>query len=136
MVKTILSIIGSMIFPPSVLPRVCVGPSIVPEHLGRVNISWDTLPCHLQNGADITGYIIQYTSLSTGVARRIPSSSQSVQCYQEFGDLHSCVAAFSIFPHNQAYGIQVAAQNNFGEGPFSDPINATVPISQGIVLRL
>ena len=88
------------------------------------------------SGADIVSYIIHYTPMSTGVTKRISSSSGSVECYQEFGGLHSCVAAFSVFSNNQAYVIRVAVQNNFGEGPFSDPINETVPISQGIVLRL
>ena len=58
----------------------------------------------------------------------ISSSSGSVECYQEFGGLHSCVAVFSVFPKNQAYSIQVAAQNNFGDGSFSDPISITVPV--------
>ena len=55
-----------------------------------------------------------------------------MECFQEFGGLYSCVAAFSVFPINQAYSIQLAAQNNFGDGSFSNPINVTllsVPVS-------
>ena len=52
-----------------------------------------------------------------------------MECHQEFGDLYSCVAAFSLFPKNQVYSIQVAAQNNNGEGSFNDPINISVPVS-------
>ena len=115
--------------PPPVLPRVCVGRSTVPKYLGKVNISWDLLPCHLQNGADITSYNILYTRLSTGVTIRIPSSSGNVECSPQFGGLYSCVVANSLIPNNQAFSIQVAAQSDNGEGSFSDPINISTPIS-------
>ena len=117
--------------PPAILLRVCVGPSTSPQHQGKVNISWDPLPCHLQNGADITSYTIQYTRLSTGVATRITIFHRDVNCSQEVGDLYSCVVAELLIPSYQAYSIQVnvAAQNNYGEGSFSDPINVTLPVS-------
>ena len=116
--------------PPPVLSRVCVGPSTVPKHLSKVNISWDLLPCHLQNGADITNYIIQYTRWTTNVTTRISSSSGStMECFQEFGDLYSCVVATLLIPSDQAFSIQVAAQSDNGEGSFSDPINISTPVS-------
>ena len=115
--------------PPPVLPRVCVGLSTVPNYLGKVNISWDLLPCHLQNGADFTSYIILYTRLSTGETTRISSSSRNVECSQEFGDLHSCVLATLSIPDNQAFSIQVAAHSDNGEGSFSDPINISTSVS-------
>ena len=117
--------------PPPVLPRVCVGPSTVPEYLGRVNISWNLLPCHLQNGADISGYIILYTRLSTGATTRISSSSGSVDCREGFGGLYSCAVGTLLIPNNQlqAFSIQVAAQNNNGDGSFSDRINISTPVS-------
>jgi hypothetical protein len=123
--------IGSMRSPPAILPRVCIGPSTSPQHQGRVNISWDPLPCHLQNGADVTinNYFILYTRLSTGVARRIFSFHSDIECSTEVSGLYSCVVAESLIPSNQAYSIQVAARNNYGEGPFSDPINVTLPLS-------
>ena len=130
-----LNTLGSMTSPPAVLPRVCVGPSISPQHQGRVNISWDPLPCHLQNGADITNYIIQYTRLSTGVATRITGFHSGVNCRQAVGGLYSCVVAESLIPSNQAYSIQVAAQNNYGEGIFSDPINVSLPVSSRCQLK-
>ena len=42
------------------LSRVCVEPSTLPEDItqGQINISWEPLSCHLQNGADIFGNII------------------------------------------------------------------------------
>ena len=128
--------IGSERAPPAMLPRVCVGPSISPQHQGRVNISWDPLPCHLQNGADVTGYIIQYTRLSTGVVTRISSSHGGVECSQEVGGPYSCVVAESLIQNNDVYSIQVAAQNNYGEGSYSDPINVPLPISSRCYLKL
>ena len=115
--------------PPAMLPRVCIGQSTSPQHQGRVNISWDPLPCHLQNGADISFYNIQYTRLSTGVTKRIFSFHSDVECSPEVGGLYSCVVAESVIPSNRTYSIQVAAHNNDGEGPFSDPINVSLPIS-------
>ena len=121
--------LGSESSPPAVLPRVCVGPSTSPQHQGRVNISWDPLPCHLQNGADVTSYIMQYTRLSTGVTRRITSYHSDVECSQEVGGLYSCVVAESLIQNNDIYSIQVTAQNNYGEGSYSDPVNVSLPVS-------
>jgi hypothetical protein len=121
--------IGSMRSAPAILPRVCVGTSTLPQYQGRVNISWDPLPCHLRNGADVTGYIILHTRLSTGVTTRISSSRRDVECSQEVGGLYSCVVAEWLISSNQAYSIQVAAGNSYGEGSFSDPINVTLPLS-------
>ena len=132
------TVLGSMRSPPAILPRVCVGPSTSPQHQGRVNISWDLLPCHLQNGADVTSrdYIIHYTPKSTNVTRRIISFHSDVQCSQEVGGLYSCMVAESLIPSNQAYSIQVAAMNFFGEGSFSDPVNVTLPVSSRCYLIL
>ena len=124
--------------PPGKFPRVCVGPSTSSQHQGRVNISWDPLPCHLQNRADVTSYTIQYTRLSTGVVTRISSSNRNVNCSQEvaIGGLHSCVVSESLIPSNQAYSIQVAAVNNNGEGLFSNPVIASVPVSSRCYLLI
>ena len=112
------------------LPRVCVGPSMSPQYPGRVNISWDPLPCHLQNGADINGYIINYTRLLTGVTKQIASSHNSVNCSQEVGGPYSCLVAESLLHSHHSYGIQIAAQNNYGDGSFSDPIiNVSLPVA-------
>jgi hypothetical protein len=132
----ILLYIGSERSPPAMLPRVCVGPSTSPQHQGRVNISWDPLPCHLQNGADITGYIINYTRLSTGEAIRITSSRNDVECSQEVGGPYSCVITESLIPRNLAYSIQVAAMNNNGESLFSDPVNVSLPLSSRCYINI
>ena len=124
--------VGSKRAPPSQLLRVCVGPPTSPAHRtqGRVNISWDPLPCHLQNGADITGYIIQYTRLSTGEATNISSFNTRLICRQESGGPYSCLAASSFFISRAIYSFRVATQNVYGIGSFSNPIIATIG-SQG-----
>ena len=123
--------------PPPKLPRVCIGPPTlqVDQTQGRFNLSWDPLPCHLQNGADISGYIIQYTQLSTGVATRVSDHHPRFLCGQEPGGPFSCRVAYSWFKPNQTYSFQVAARNRHGDGFFSDPVTAEsipIPISQGI----
>ena len=111
---------------PSQVSRVCVGPPTSPQHQGRVNISWDPLPCHLENGADVANYIIQYTLLSTGVPTNISSSDSRLLCHQEPGGPYSCVAATSLFISDETYIFQVAAQNVFGVGSFSAPVLTTM----------
>ena len=108
--------------PPSQLSRVCVGsPTSTSHHNeGRVNICWDPLPCHLQNGADVS-YIIQYTNLSTGVSTNIPTDKKTF-CHQEPGGPYSCLLAASLFIPDVTYSFQVAAENVRGVGPFSDPV--------------
>ena len=108
---------------PSQLPRVymCVGPELGSQ--GRVNISWDPLPCHLQNGANIRDYIIQCTTLPGGQPKPIYSSTDSkVECHQEPGGPYSCLASSSFFLLHVTYSFQVAAQNSFGAGSFSTPV--------------
>ena len=113
--------------PPSQVPRVCVGPATSPQYQGRVNISWDPPPCHLQNGANVTdrNYIIQYTRLLTGVPTNISSTDSQVGCRQEPGGPNSCMAATSLFVSDETYSFQVAAQNVFGVGSFSAPVLTT-----------
>ena len=112
---------------PSQLSRVCAGSDVF---VGKVNISWDRLPCHLQNGADITGYIIQYSPTSGGEAQNV-SSAQMI-CDQESGGPYRCLIAGSLFIPTQTYTFQVAAINSYGVGPFSDPVDAT-QVSQGTI---
>ena len=108
---------------------MCIGPptSLADRAQGRFNISWDPLPCHLQNGADITDtdYIIQYTSLTTGIPRNISVSDTGVDCLQESGGPYSCVVATGWrFISRVTYSFQVAAQNIYGVGSFSNPVIA------------
>ena len=117
--------------PPSQLQRVCVGPPTSLQHQSRVNISWDPLPCHLQNGADVVGYIIQYFRLPNGVPSSISSFDGRLLCRQEPGGPYSCVTQISFFIPGVTYSFQVAAQNVYGIGSLSDPVT-TVYGSQGI----
>ena len=111
---------------PSQLPRVCVGQPTSPADRtqGKLNISWDPLPCHLQNGADVTVYSIQYTQLPAGEPNIIVSTDRRVECRQELGGPYnySCLAASSLFIPRVTYSFQVAAQNSFGVGSFSNSV--------------
>ena len=100
----------------------------------KVNISWDPLSCHLQNGADVTVYNIQYvyTQLLGGGPNIIVSTDSRVECRQEPGGPYSCLASSSFFISRVTYSIQVAAQNSFGVGSFSTPVLITYN-PQGIV---
>ena len=117
---------------PSQLPRVCVGrpTSLADGTQGKLNISWDPLPCHLQNGADVTVYSIQYTQLPDGGPNIINSTDGKVECRQEPGGPYSCLAASSFFISHVTYNFQVAARNSFGVGSFSNSV-ITVYGSQG-----
>ena len=135
-----LAYLGSSMSLPSKLSRVCIGPSTLLEdqRQGRFNISWDPLPCHLQNGTGISGYTIQYTRLSISIATTISNCHASLQCAQELGGPYSCQVTSVLFNSNEMYSFQVAARNKFGDGSFSDPITKSIPIilSQGMMLQL
>ena len=116
---------------------MCIGPptSLADRTQGRVNISWDPLPCHLQNGADVTDtdYIIQYTRLTTGVPRNIFVFDTGMDCLQESSGPYSCVVAAGLrFTPGVTYSFQVAAQNIYGVGSFSNPVNIAVHHPLGI----
>ena len=109
---------------PSQLPRVCVGrpTSLADQTQGKVNISWDPLPSHLQNGADVTVYNIRYTRLPGGESNIIFSTNSKVECHKEPSGPYSCLAASSFFIPHVTYSFQVAAQNSFGVGSFSNSV--------------
>ena len=101
---------------------MCVGPSL---YQGRSNTSWDPLPCHLQNGADIIdNYIIQYTLLPNGEPINISSSDNNLERHQDSGGHYSCTLHASLFTFGETYSFQVAAQNIYGLGLFSNPVIA------------
>ena len=121
--------LGLMKTVPARLHRVCAA-----SPGDMINISWDPLPCLLQNGADITGYIIRYSPTSGGEARNV--SSAQMTCGQESGGPYRCLIAGSLlFIPTQIYAFQVAAINSYGNGPFSDPVNASLS-SNGTILIL
>ena len=128
-------ILGRMKSRPSQLQRVCVGSptSSAQQTLGRLNISWDPLSCHLQNGADIAEYIIQYTRLPNGTPSNISISDSRLECHQVADYPYSCLANRSLFISDEIYRFQVAVQNGFGVGSFSNPV-IFVYSSQGKVL--
>ena len=115
--------------PPSQLQRVCVGPptSSAQQTLRRLNISWDPLSCHLQNGANITSYTIQYTRLPNGTPSNISSHDSRLECRQVADGPYSCLAYASLFitTPGEIYRFQVAAQSVRGIGSFSNPVTFT-----------
>ena len=102
---------------------MCFGPTTA----NKQNISWDLLPCHLQNGADITGYIIQYSPTSGGEAQNISSSDSRVNCGVESGGPYRCSLHSSLFTLGVSYSYQVAAVNSYGVGPFSGQVIGMIP---------
>ena len=117
--------IGDMRGRPSQLQRVCVGQSSLQQQLNQLNISWDPLPCHLQNGANITSYIIQDTRLPSGTPRNISSPDKRLECHQVADGPYSCEADDSLFitRTGETYRFQVAPQSVHGIGSFSNPVN-------------
>ena len=95
-----------------------------PRTSNNLNISWDLLPCHLQNGADITGYIIQYGPTFGGEAQNVSRSDSQAYCGVESGGPYKCLFSDSVLDTTTgvSYTFQVAAVNRYGAGPFSDPV--------------
>ena len=123
--------------PPSKLQQICV------EHLSgdhtRLNISWEPLPCHLQNGANITSYNIRYRLASDSGDRvqTLSSVSKRFDCRQEPGGPYRCLTKIltdsTRLMQNKKYIFQVAVVNNQLNGSYSDPVSATPggPIHNG-----
>ena len=107
--------LGSVNSVPSQLQNACITGD-------RVNISWDLLPCHLQNGADIIDYTIQYSLTSGGEAWNASSSDRQFVCTQKPRSRYTCRVAATLLELYQTYTFQVAARNSDGVGPFSDPV--------------
>ena len=110
---------------------MCVGP---PIH-NKLNIFWDLLPCHLQNGADITGYIIQYSRTSGGEAQNISSSDNQLTCEVYGGRYQQCLSLSTVityFTSGSSYTFQVAVVNSNGVSPFSDPVISEIYVQTGI----
>ena len=116
---------------PAQIIRVCAGPEQPATQRGGVNISWDVLPCHLTNGADISGYIIQYSHQS-GYERNISTSDNVLkQACRPSSHRYSCLVSESLglLQRDVTYTFRVAAQNRYGVGPFSDPVLGMIDIT-------
>ena len=114
---------------------MCIGPSIQ----SKLNIFWDLLPCHLQNGADITDYIIQYSRTSGGEARNISSSDNQLTCEVYGGRYQQCFSLTIVtilFIYGFSHTFQVAVVNRYGVGPFSDPITTIINVQSIYIIIL
>ena len=106
---------------PSKVPNVCAEVETMSTDQ-RLRISWDRLPCHLQNGANITHYIIRYSLTSGEEVGTIDNSGTDASCaYISSGDSWQCSI---VAEQNKMYTFQVAAHSNIGVGRFSDPVCA------------
>ena len=74
-----------------------------------VSVKYRSPENSLRNG-DVTGYVIRYTRVGTGVSQMITINSRSN------GSLISGLMAYTN------YSVQVAAVNVNGTGPFSDVV--------------
>ena len=121
---------GSMNSEPSKVPNVCAEVDRN-DHLNReLRISWDHLPCHLQNGANIAHYIIHYNTTSGREVETILTNDHggiNTHC-----GLSGCSWQCFILPMylNEIYTFQVAAHSSNGDGQLSDPVY-TMPGIQG-----
>ena len=87
---------------------------------GGVNISWDALPCHRQNGADIAHYFLRYRTPRGGPGDIIFSCSKSNLHYESGANRYSYQMPLSAFlDGTNSYTFQVAANNSHGRGPLS-----------------
>ena len=114
---------------------MCIGPPIQ----SKLNIFWDLLPCHFQNGADITGYIIQYSRTSGGEAQNISSSDNQLTCEVYSGRYQQCLSLSTVtilFTSGSSHTFQVAAVNRYGVGPFSDPITTKIDVQSIYIIIL
>ena len=101
-----------------------------PTLQGRVNISWDLLPCHLTNGADVRDYIIEYSSPS-GVKTNVSTSNIQIKtaCDPEYDHRYRCLLLYMLLQHGVMYTFRVAARNTYGVGRFSDLVVGMIGIT-------
>lgn len=131
-------IVGTQNSAPSQLLSVCVRAEVM-QH-GIVIIFWDPFPCHLQNGADITDYIIQYRRTSGGEARNYFTGSDESETgvdpehliCDEVSTLTKIRYRCLLPIPESSYIFQIAAINRFGVGPLSDPVIADMKIQSKI----
>ena len=105
-----------------------------PTLQGRVNISWDLLPCHLTNGADVRDYIIEYSSPS-GDKRNVSTSDIQIKtaCHPEYDHRYRCLFSdtfrYMLLQRGVTYTFRVAARNIYGVSRFSDPVLGMIGIT-------
>lgn len=119
---------------PLIISNVCIERESQYEY--GLTISWNLGPCHLHNGADISGYLLRYSPISDSTSSHslvIISTTEHhhddrVDCHVKIRGSFTCLLTaqpLSIV-EKEHYQFQVAAFNKFGAGPFSEPINVSL----------
>ena len=93
---------------PSSPPQNIMVTSIDPASLG---VSWQ-LPLEINHNRPITGYVIQYTNVR----------SQDMQCVNVAGVTTYTISGLVAYTE---YSVKMAAVNDNGTGPFSEPVVQT-----------
>ena len=99
------------------IPVVSSGPprdiTLMDTDPAMLSVSYRPPATLLRNG-DVTGYVIRYTRVGSGVSQNITVSSSSISGLRT--SVIPGLLAFTI------YSVEVAAANVNGTGPFSDPV--------------
>ena len=86
---------------------------VTPVNSTAINVSWSDIQC-LNGSEAVTHYIVQYQSLCGGVVQNITTNG-TVQTVS--GLIPNCVYTFRV----------AAIGSGEKTGPFSNPINASLP---------
>ena len=128
---SITLIVGASTSAPSQISGVSVVESQSAESDAAVEISWNILPCLLQNGANVSDYIIRYSPTLGGdlAARNLTATNSfNVICGAAAGGRYSCLLSRMLFHSVRSYSFQVAATNRYGVGRFSTPVYTTIRV--------
>ena len=116
----------------------------------RLGISWEPLPCHLQNGGDV-GYIIQYSLAGDSEVRSFFTSARTPYIYSYESEdifslrpscrlellglrMYSCYFTSLMLLEDQTYTFQVAAINGYGVGPLSISVSARLQSQKSMII--
>ena len=109
---------GSANEPPG-SPPLNLAANPLPHNTTRISVTWDELDCFAQN-ADVTGYVLRYGELCSGVRTNITTTRLDVRSGTR--DSHRDLGFLNV---GRQYVFQVAATNRNGLGVFSNPVVIT-----------
>ena len=108
---------------PSVPPNV----TIAGINLAYVNISWSPIPLYYQNG-NLTAYVMNITLIEWRGSTLLPAPwTVSMRITpNDSSFLRNWYLRFNL-THGNSYNVSMAGENVVGVGPFSSPLNFTIP---------